>query len=77
MQQPTNQTTHEQRMWEHYQQIENENILLHQQISKMRKENKHLKHVIRVWKGKCTELSAKAFKTPSRKDKRGSKYSYK
>lgn len=70
MDKPNNLTEHEQRMWEHYQKVEVENIKLHNQLAKMRKENKHLRHVIRVWKGKYNEYVEKERKQPSRKANR-------
>ena len=40
----------EQAAWEHYKAIEAENYHLKRQLAKKNKENKQLKHFIRVWK---------------------------
>jgi hypothetical protein len=46
-------TVQEQAVYEHYKQIEAENFSLKKQLSKEKKENRRLKHLVRVWKGKA------------------------
>jgi hypothetical protein len=51
------ETITEQNIWEHYSKVEAENYYLKRQLIKQRKENKRLKHVIKVWKSRAMEAN--------------------
>lgn len=61
----------EQQIHEHYKKVEAENFHLKKQLANKTKENKRLKHLFRVWKGKAED---KPKKQHYKNGKRGSKY---
>lgn len=52
-------TIYEQEVYDHYKKIEAENFHLKKQLGNMHKENKRLKHLVRVWKGKSEDKPKK------------------
>lgn len=60
------QTEHEQVIWEHYREVEREIFYLRRKLLDEQKENKRLKHLVRVWKSRYERLENKKRKRERR-----------